>query len=87
MRSLRHAFSRKDDKAVGYVWICPAVDVDHDGEDVRDTLKAVTNLAAAGICVPRSERVVSFEKTPEVFNGGGMEDDEEGRPVVIRVIG
>ncbi|KAG8890615.1 hypothetical protein FRB98_007170 [Tulasnella sp. 332] len=89
MRSLRHAFGRKDDKAVGYIWICPAVDVDHDGEDVRDTLKAVTNLAARGICVPHVERVVPFERTPsEVF--GGDDEEEDGvhaRPVVIRVIG
>ncbi|KAG9015767.1 hypothetical protein FRB93_012332 [Tulasnella sp. JGI-2019a] len=89
MRSLRHAFSRKDDKAVGYIWVCPAVDVDHDGEDVRDTLKAVMNLTMQGICVPHVERTVPFERTPtEVF--GGEADDEDGldaRPVVIRVIG
>ena len=70
---------------VGYSWIGPAVDVDHDGEDVRDTLKIVTDLALRGICIPTVEKVVPFERAPmEAFGG---ESATDGRPVVVKVVG
>ncbi|KAJ1308828.1 hypothetical protein OPQ81_004516 [Rhizoctonia solani] len=44
-RSLARAWARKD-KAVGYQWVSPAADLDHEGEDIRHSLNAVAEAAA-----------------------------------------
>ncbi|CAE7144525.1 unnamed protein product [Rhizoctonia solani] len=43
-RSLARAWARKD-KALGYQWVSPAADLDHEGEDIRHSLNAVAEAA------------------------------------------
>ncbi|CAE6473463.1 unnamed protein product [Rhizoctonia solani] len=43
-RSLARAWARKD-KALGYQWVSPAADLDHEGEDIRHSLNAVSEAA------------------------------------------
>ncbi|KAG8762868.1 hypothetical protein FRC11_007466 [Ceratobasidium sp. 423] len=44
-RSLARAWARRD-KALGYQWVSPAADLDHEGEDIRHSLNAVAIAAA-----------------------------------------
>ncbi|EUC62357.1 alcohol dehydrogenase groES-like domain protein, putative [Rhizoctonia solani AG-3 Rhs1AP] len=44
-RSLARAWARRD-KGLGYQWVSPASDLDHEGEDVRHSLNAVAEAAA-----------------------------------------
>ena len=43
-RSLARAFA-KQGKAIGYQWVSPAADLDHEGEDIRHSLTAVAEAA------------------------------------------
>ncbi|CAE6426715.1 unnamed protein product [Rhizoctonia solani] len=43
-RSLARAWARRD-KGLGYQWVSPAADLDHEGEDIRHSLNAVSDAA------------------------------------------
>ena len=86
-RSLRRAFVKKDHKAIGYSWVSPIADVDMDGEDIRDSLLAITKLASEGAIVPwvEASRCLAFERAPSAFNREkGMLSC--GRTAVVRII-
>ncbi|KAJ7047843.1 hypothetical protein C8F04DRAFT_1022872 [Mycena alexandri] len=74
---------------VGYAWVSQAQDVDWEGEDVRDSLRAVIRMALEDGVRPllEEERVpLPFERAAEVFetrDGGVM----RGGNVVVRVAG
>ncbi|KAG8898932.1 Calcineurin subunit B [Tulasnella sp. 403] len=68
MRSMRHAFIKLNGKALGYVWIAPVADLDHQGEDVRDTLMDVVRLTEMGVLVPPpAPQPIVFERAMEAF--------------------
>lgn len=83
LRSIRRAFRSR--KSVGYTWVSPAADVDHSGEDVRDSLVEVARRASEGELVPHVEfdRCLPFERTPELFARGVLGD---GRTGVVRIV-
>lgn len=93
MRSLRRAFTKKDKKNIGYEWVSPAADVDHEGEDVRGSLMAISRMAADGMLAPPSNlHILPFERTPEVF--APLPIDSKQMPgvstfdlVVVRIVG
>jgi len=70
LRSLRHTFFRPGGKNVGYEWICPVIDIDLEGNDIRTTLAEVTKSAEHGLIIPAIPRVVAFEKGMDVFKDG-----------------
>lgn len=90
MRSLRRAFVKKDNKAIGYAWVSPAADVDNDGEDIRDSLNVIGRLAIDGVLRPWVEpsRIMPFERAPTLFSHGVKENPmlSEGRTAVVRII-
>ncbi|KLO08269.1 hypothetical protein SCHPADRAFT_922652 [Schizopora paradoxa] len=88
LRSIRRAFVKKDNKAIGYVWISPALDVDNDGEDIRDSLAAVAKLAEHRVLSPwvESARTVHFERTPSLFSSGSRDALAQGRTAVVRIV-
>ncbi|OBZ71818.1 hypothetical protein A0H81_08180 [Grifola frondosa] len=86
LRSLRRAMgptkgagqkkAKEAKRSVGYTWVSVAVDVDFEGEDIRDSLDAVVAMAEQGWLRPwigqgeedaDEGRVVPFERAPEVF--------------------
>ncbi|KAG9092591.1 hypothetical protein FRC06_011862 [Ceratobasidium sp. 370] len=98
-RSLARAFAKRD-KTLAYQWVSPAADLDHEGEDVRHSLTAVAELAAAAAynngysaahgyaMLPQVTCSFPFERAPDAFSV-----DETGRgplisggTVVIRVL-
>ncbi len=80
LRSIRRNFVKKDHKAIGYVWISPALDVDTDGEDIRDSLAAVAKLTEDHALSPwvESARTVHFERTPSLFSSGNRDALAQG---------
>lgn len=88
LRSIRRAFVKKDNKSIGYVWISPALDVDNDGEDIRDSLAAVAKLAEHRVLSPwvESARTVHFERTPSLFSSGNRDALAQGRTAVVRIV-
>ena len=64
-------------RTVSYAWVCAAADVDFAGEDVRDSLGAVISMVEEGWIRPYigdeidGEKVVPFDKAPEVFRRHG----------------
>lgn len=73
-------------KGVRYEWVLPNAELDTEGEDVRDTLAAIADLAEQGRMVPWPKRVIPFEQTPEAFipNRGVF---GKGGVVVSKLIG
>jgi hypothetical protein len=70
---------------VGYAWVMINQDVDWQGEDIADSLRAVIRGAAVeeGIRpVVVGDRIVPFEQTPEAFVGGLLGG---GGTVVVKV--
>jgi hypothetical protein len=75
---------------VGYAWVSNAQDVDWDGEDVRESLRAVIALALEGGARPWTGLVVPFERAPDVFVGAARADDRAlggGGTVVVKIVG
>lgn len=91
LRSLKHTHKGSDQSkdGVGYIWINNAQDVDWEGEDVRDSLASVINMALKRGIQPfipekaREERVVPFECAPRIFNS----DLGHGAVTVVKVVG
>jgi NADPH:quinone reductase-like Zn-dependent oxidoreductase len=86
-RSLRRAFTKTDKKRLGYTWVPASADVDHDGEDVHDTLQRITVMANAGILRPRLGQVVPFEKAVDALPHPIQLGEPTPDVVVVRVIG
>ncbi|KAG8986789.1 hypothetical protein FRB90_003775 [Tulasnella sp. 427] len=71
LRSLKHAFIKSGGKTLGYEWVCPAVDVDTEGDDVRTNLVEIARMVEQGMIVPPTpKRVVMFERGMEAFKDG-----------------
>jgi NADPH:quinone reductase-like Zn-dependent oxidoreductase len=66
-RSLRRAFTKKDNKSIGYEWISQANEVDHHGEDIRDALIAIRTISEKSELVPFVTKVIPFEDAPQAF--------------------
>ncbi|CAE6429732.1 unnamed protein product [Rhizoctonia solani] len=91
-RSLARAWARKD-KALGYQWVSPASDLDHEGEDIRHSLNAVAEAAARAAygsssnfdepsiegLLPRVTCSFPLDRAQEAF---GV--DEDGRGPLVR---
>lgn len=92
LRSLKLGNRRVGEKSyarrgkVGYVWVSVAQDVDWEGEDVRDSLRAVLGLALDGGVRPRVGSAVPFEKAPEAFFKDGREKLRDGGTVVVSIV-
>lgn len=88
LRSIQRAFVKKDHKSLGYVWVSPALDLDNEGEDIRDSLVSITKLAGSGVLVPwvDSTRTVHFERAPNIFSSGEHSTLSEGRTAVVRIV-
>jgi len=72
---------------VGYAWVIINQDVDWQGEDIADSLRVVIREAAMQHGVKPlvgGDKIIPFEKTPEVFIGGVL---GSGGTVVVRVVG
>jgi NADPH:quinone reductase-like Zn-dependent oxidoreductase len=72
---------------VGYAWVIINQDVDWQGEDIADSLRAVIREAAVQEGVRPlvvGDKIVPFEKTPEVFVGGVL---GSGGTAVVKVVG
>lgn len=87
-RSLKQAFVKQDRKALGYAWISPAADVGIGGEDVRDTLIALSQRVVDNGLRPWVDpaRLVPFESAPMLFRAGDKAVLKEGRTGVVRII-
>jgi len=84
LRSIRRAIAKTDRKSLSYQWVSPVAELDHEGEDVRDSLAAV----AKGKFLPLIETApLSFEKAPEAFviDTKGRSLLSFGCTVVVRV--
>jgi len=70
MRSLKSAFTKSDNRSIGYEWVSPSNEVDHEGNDIRDSLASACALATEGLVRPRiAEHLITpFERVPEIFN-------------------
>ncbi|CAE6538000.1 unnamed protein product [Rhizoctonia solani] len=90
-RSLARAWARKD-KALGYQWVSPAADLDHEGEDIRHSLNAVAEAAAQAAygspsnsedaiegLLPRVTCSFPLERAQDAFSV-----DEDGRGPLVR---
>ncbi|CUA69569.1 hypothetical protein RSOLAG22IIIB_08576 [Rhizoctonia solani] len=91
-RSLARAWARRD-KALGYQWVSPAADFDHEGEDVRHSLNAVAEAAACAAygspsnsderaiegLLPRVACSFPLDRAQEAFSV-----DEDGRGPLVR---
>ncbi|KIM25226.1 hypothetical protein M408DRAFT_74807 [Serendipita vermifera MAFF 305830] len=73
MRSLRRAFTKSDNRFIGYEWVSPSNEVDHEGKDIRDSLASACALATEGLVRPRiaENLIVPFERAPDILNGWG----------------
>jgi len=72
---------------VEYAWVIINQDVDWQGEDIADSLRAVIRGAAVEEGVRpliAADRILPFEKTPEVFVGSLLDG---GGTVVVKVVG
>jgi hypothetical protein len=72
---------------VGYAWVIINQDVGWQGEDIADSLRAVIREAAVqGGVRPLvvGDKIVPFEKAPEVFVGGLL---GSGGTAVVKVVG
>ncbi|TDL29596.1 hypothetical protein BD410DRAFT_833876 [Rickenella mellea] len=93
--------SKKDrKKSLSYAWVSALAVVDDAGDDVRDSLEAVAEMAREGVLVPHVPRsaVFPFERAPRAFAGaGGVSDSAggeggeggrlaRGRTAVVRII-
>ncbi|KIY71775.1 hypothetical protein CYLTODRAFT_368649 [Cylindrobasidium torrendii FP15055 ss-10] len=81
IRALKNTHNQEGVK-VGYAWVSIAQDVDWEGEDVGNTLGAVLRLGV----IPRAleaERIVPFERAPNVFSGPLL---EHGGTAVVKVV-
>ncbi|KAG8923297.1 hypothetical protein FRC00_006426 [Tulasnella sp. 408] len=68
LRSLKHAFIRSGGKTLGYEWVCPAVDIDTEGDDIRTNLAEITRMVEQGSLIPPTPRkVVMFESGMGAF--------------------
>ncbi|KAG8953701.1 hypothetical protein FRC04_001905 [Tulasnella sp. 424] len=71
LRSLRHAFIKSGGKTLGYEWVCPAVDIDTEGDDIRTNLVEITRMVEQGTLIPPTPRkVVTFERGMDAFKDG-----------------
>lgn len=80
----RKASGSKDGK--GYEWVMPNAELDTEGEDVRDSLAAVAQLASQGRMVPLHCPAVPFEQTPDAFIARAKEL-ANGGCFVVKLIG
>jgi NADPH:quinone reductase-like Zn-dependent oxidoreductase len=72
---------------VRYAWVIINQDVDWEGEDIAESLRVVIRGAVVQDGVrPRivDDKIVPFEKTPEVFVGGNL---GSGGAFVVKVVG
>ena len=71
MRSLKLAFKRNDNRSIGYEWVSPSAEVDHEGRDIQASLAATCTLATEGYVRPRisPHLAVPFERAPDLLNG------------------
>ncbi|KAG9127197.1 hypothetical protein FRC07_000292 [Ceratobasidium sp. 392] len=100
VQAMRGLGMRVTGQALAYQWVSPAADLDHEGEDVKHSLTAVSELAAAAAynngysaahgyaILPRVTCSFPFERAPDAFAV-----DENGRgpligggTVVVRVL-
>ena len=87
MRSLYSAFRKSDSKHIGYEWVSPLVEVDHQGRDIAHTLEEIAELARQGVLKPQCSRIVAFERTPELLDDNGNSKLLlQGGIAVVRVI-
>jgi hypothetical protein len=81
---------KQDGGKVGYAWVSVAQDVDWEGEDVSETVGAVLRMSLEDGIRPwvggKGERVMPFEKAPEVFVNGGRGMLGDGGTVVVKVV-
>lgn len=97
LRSLKSNHNVQDRESggngkVGYVWINSAQDVDWEGEDTRESLGAVVNMALNEGIRPfigennrtDYDRVVTFERAPRVFTG--HEHLGHGAVTVVKIV-
>jgi hypothetical protein len=51
--------------------VSPSAEVDHEGNDIRDSLAAACSLAVEGSIRPRvpQDMIVPFERAPDLLNG------------------
>ena|ERR1700761_5382243 len=87
LRSLRRAFIKKDRKLLGYTWVSVTADLDHEGEDIHNTLSAITILASTGVLKPAADKVLPLEKAVEMFPRAMQVSEAMTDVVVVRVIG
>ncbi len=80
-RSLIHAFKSSGGKNINYEWISPVVDLDRDGDNIRDTLEEVGRLAEEGVIYPPILRSIAFERGMDAFN------EDERADCAVRVVG
>lgn len=71
MRSLKLAWKRQENRSIGYEWVSPSAEVDHEGRDIQASLAATCNLATEGYVRPRisPHLIVPFERAPDLLNG------------------
>ncbi|KAF8626475.1 hypothetical protein AX15_004858 [Amanita polypyramis BW_CC] len=80
------------EKKVAYAWLSPAQDADWEGQNISESIGAVLRLALEGVAKPwvgpqddDEQRVVSFERAPEVFIDDGPLSN--GSTVVVKIVG
>ncbi|KAK7051312.1 hypothetical protein VNI00_004812 [Paramarasmius palmivorus] len=73
---------------VGYAWVSIAQDVDWEGHDVRDSMRAVVKLALEDGIRPwlgdMDKRTVTFERAPDLFVDNGPLGD--GGTAIVKVV-
>jgi hypothetical protein len=91
MRSLKRAFTKSDNRFIGYEWVSPSNEVDHEGKDIRDLLASACALATEGLVRPRiaKDLIVPFERAPDILNDSRPDGPAtsllEGAVAVIRL--
>lgn len=86
----RNDSKRQEGGKVGYAWVSVAQDVDWEGEDISETVGVVLRTSLEDGIRPwvggRDERVLPFEKAPEVFVNGGRGMLADGGTVVVKIV-
>jgi hypothetical protein len=67
LKSSLRAMRTSRGTAKSYEWIPPNAELDTEGNDIRDTLEKVAEMAEQGVWAPWPQWAVPFEQTAEAF--------------------
>jgi NADPH:quinone reductase-like Zn-dependent oxidoreductase len=70
-----------------YSWVCPASELDTEGEDIHTSLAQIYELAETGVLKPAVRRIVPFDQAAEALPKPLRPGQSTSEEVVVQLVG